>query len=159
MFATAFQVNAFQVNAFQIYIPPTPTSTQVGGDDAWITKEELKRIQRLQQKIAQRQRKLEQSTKDANANRKQAIRNLVDPKPIQSKKSKVQLKQEVKADIPLADTQELERSISYLERQLENIQQTVANRQEFARLQAHLRVLEAMRLAELDDEEALLFLL
>jgi fructose-1,6-bisphosphatase len=158
MFATAFQVNAFQNNAFQINVLP-PTPTQVGGDDAWITKEELKRIQRLQQKIAQRQRKLEQSAKDANANRKQAIRNLVDPKPIQSKKSKVQLKQEVKADIPLAETEELERSISYLERQLENIQQTVANRQEFARLQAHLRVLEAMRLAELDDEEALLFLL
>ena len=84
---------------------------------------------------------------------------MVDPKPIQSKKSKVQLKQEVKADIPLAETEELQRSISYLERQLENIQQTVANRQEFARLQSHLQVLEAMRLAELDDEEALLFLM
>lgn len=159
MFATAFQANAFQNNAFQINVlPPSPTQV-VGGDDAWITKEELKRIQRLQQKIAQRQRKLEQSAKDANANRKQAIRNLVDPKPIQSKKSKVQLKQEVKADIPLAETEELERSISYLERQLDNIQQTVANRQEFARLQAHLRILEANRLAELDDEETLLFLM
>jgi hypothetical protein len=160
MFATAFQANAFQNNAFQINVlPPPPTNIKFGGDDAWYTQEELKRIQRLQQKIAQRQRKLEQSAKDANANRKQAIRNLIDPKPIQSKKSKVQLKQKVKADIPSVDTQELERSISYLERQLDNIQQTVANRQEFARLQAHLRTLEANRLAELNDEETLLFLM
>jgi len=158
MFATAFQANAFQNNAFQIAGGP-PTPTQVGGDDGYITKEELRRIQKLQQKIALRQRKLEQSTKDANAYRKQSIRNIVDPKPIQVKQSKVQSKQEVKADTPLAETEELQRSISYLERQLDNLQQTVAQRQEFARLQAHLRILEAKRLAELDDEEAILFLM
>ena len=159
MFSTAFQANAFQNNAFQIVVGPTPTPTVVGGDDGYITKEELRRIQKLQQKIALRQRKLEQSTKDANAYRKQSIRNIVDPKPIQVKQSKVQSKQEVKADTPLAETEELQRSISYLERQLDNLQQTVAQRQEFARLQAHLRILEAKRLAELDDEEAILFLM
>jgi fructose-1,6-bisphosphatase len=159
MFSTAFQANAFQNNAFQIVVGPTPTPTVVGGDDAWISKEELRKIQKLQQKIALRQRKLEQSTKDANAYRKQSIRNIVDPKPIQVKQSKVQSKQEVKADTPLAETEELQRSISYLERQLDNLQQTVAQRQEFARLQAHLRILEAKRLAELDDEEAILFLM
>ena len=156
MFSTAFQANAFQNNAFQIAVLPPK---QVGGDDGYITKEELHRIQKLQQKIATRQRKLEQSTKDANAYRKQSIRNIVDPKPIQVKQSKVQSKQEVKADTPLAETEELQRSISYLERQLDNLQQTVAQRQEFARLQAHLRILEAKRLAELDDEEAILFLM
>jgi len=155
MFSTAFQANAFQNNAFQINLTPT----KIGGDDGYITKEELRRIQKLQQKIALRQRKLEQSTKDANAYRKQSIRNIVDPKPIQVKQSKVQSKQEVKADTPLAETEELQRSISYLERQLDNLQQTVAQRQEFARLQAHLRILEAKRLAELDDEEAILFLM
>ena len=154
--AIAFQANAFQNNAFQIAVLPPK---QVGGDDGYITKEELRRIQKLQQKIAARQRKLEQSTKDANAYRKQSIRNIVDPKPIQVKQSKVQSKQEVKADTPLAETEELQRSISYLERQLDNLQQTVAQRQEFARLQAHLRILEAKRLAELDDEEAILFLM
>ena len=46
MFATAFQANAFQNNAFQIYVPP-PSTLRVGGDDAWITPEELKRIKRL----------------------------------------------------------------------------------------------------------------
>ena len=158
MFATAFQSNAFQNNAFQVYGQPAPTKT--GGDDAWVTKEELRRIQKLQQKIAARQRKLEQFTKDANTFRKDAIRNLVDPKPIAKvKQSKVKLKQEVEADIPLAETEELQRSIAYLERQLDNIQQAVAQRQEYARLQAHLRILEAKRLEELDDEEAILFLM
>ena len=158
MFATAFQSNAFQNNAFQVYGQPAPIRT--GGDDAWVTKEELRRIQKLQQKIAARQRKLEQFTKDANTFRKDAIRNLVDPKPIAKvKQSKVKLKQEVEADIPLAETEELQRSIAYLERQLDNIQQAVAQRQEYARLQAHLRILEAKRLEELDDEEAILFLM
>jgi len=75
------------------------------------------------------------------------------------KQTKVQLKQEVKADIPLAETEDLQRSISYLERQKENILQAVAYRQEYARIQAHLRMLEAKRLEELDDEAALLLLL
>jgi fructose-1,6-bisphosphatase len=155
MFSTAFQANAFQINAFQIV---SAITNKVGGDDAWFTNEELKRIQKIQKKIAERQRRLEQEVKDANDNRKQAIRNLVDPKPIQVKQSKVQ-SLKVKADIPSVDTEELRQSISYLERQLDNIQQAVANRKEFAKLQAHLKVLEAKRLAELDDEEALLILM
>ena len=154
MFASAFQANAFQNNAFQI----VSSLSRIGGDDAWYTKEEYKRIQKLNKKIAERQRRLEQSVKDANNARKEAIRNLVDPKPIQVNKSKVQSLQ-VKADIPSVDTEELRQSISYLERQMDNIQQAVANRKEYARLQAHLRVLEAKRLAELDDEEALLILM
>ena len=158
MFSTAFQANAFQVNAFQIYIPPTPTSTTAGGDDAWYTKEELRRIQKIQQKIEARQRLLEKATKDANANRKQAIRDLVSPV-AKVKQSKVQLKQEVKADIPLAETEDLQRSISYLEAQRENILAAVAYREEFARLQTNLRILEAKRLEELDDEESVLLLL
>ena len=157
MFSTAFQANAFQKNAFQIYIPP-PSGEKVGGDDAWYTEEELRRIRKLHQKIADRQRKLEQATKDANASRKQAIKDLVSPV-AKVKKSKVQSIQEVKADIPSVDTQELQRSISYLERQRENILEAVAYRQEYARIQAHLRVLEAKRLEELDDEAAILLLL
>jgi len=158
MFSTAFQANAFQVNAFQIYIPPTPTSTKAGGDDAWYTEEELRRIQKIQQKIEARQRLLEKATKDANASRKQAIRDLVSPV-AKVKQSKVQLKQEVKADIPLAETEDLQRSISYLEAQRENILAAVAYREEFARLQTNLRILEAKRLEELDDEESVLLLL
>ena len=156
MFQTAFQANAFQNNAFQINV--TPVSNLGGGDDASWTPEELRRIQRLHQKIAERQRKLEQATKDANANRKQAFKDLIDPV-AKVKQSKVQSIQEVKADIPSVDTQELQRSISYLENQRNNILAAVAYRQETARLQAELRMLEAKRLEELDDEESVLILL
>ena len=158
MFSTAFQANAFQNNAFQVYVAPTPTNNLTGGDDAWYTAEELRRIQKIQQKIEARQRLLEKVTKDANANRKQAIRDLVSPV-AKVKQSKVQLKQEVKADIPLAETEDLQRSISYLEAQRENILAAVAYREEFARLQTNLRILEAKRLEELDDEESVLLLL
>ena len=158
MFQTAFQANAFQVNAFQIFIPPAPTTNTEGGDDAWVTKEELRRIQKLQQKIAERQRKLEQATKDANASRKQAFRNLIDPV-AKVKQSKVQSKQEVKADIPSVDTQELQRSISYLERQRDNILAAVAYRNQQTLIQEQLIYMEALRQEELDDEAALLLLL
>jgi hypothetical protein len=159
MFSTAFQANAFQVNAFQIYVPPPPDAKS-GGDDAWVTQDELKRIKRLRQKIAERQRRVEQAVKDANASRKKAFKDLIDPAPVAKvKQSKVQSKQEVKADIPLAETEELQRSISYLENQLDNILGAIAYRQQTARLQAELRMLEAKRLEELDDEESVLILL
>jgi len=157
MFSTAFQANAFQVNAFQIYIPP-PSDGKVGGDDASWTYEELKRIKRIQQKIAERQRLLEKATKDANASRKQAFRDQIDPV-AKVKQSKVQSKQEVKADIPLAETEDLQRSISYLERQRDNILAAVAYRNEMARIQYELQVLEAKRLEELDDEASILLLI
>ena len=152
MFQTAFQPNAFQNNAFQVFIP-------LGGDDggSW-TKEELRRVKRLHQKIAERQRKLEQATKDANANRKQAFKDQIDPV-AKVKQSKVQSIQEVKADIPSVDTEELQRSISYLERQRNNILEAVAVRHQQALMQEQLRVMEAKRQEELDDEAALLLLL
>jgi hypothetical protein len=160
MFSTAFQANAFQNNAFQVYIPPTPDNNLGGGDDASWTPEELKRLRKLSAKIAERQRKLEQATKDANASRKQAFKDKIDPKPVAKvKQSKVQSKQEVKADIPSVDTQELQRSISYLERQRDNILAAVAYRNEIARIEYELQVMEAKRQEELDDEATLLLLL
>ena len=157
-FASAFQANAFQNNAFQVSVPPPPDGNKVGGDDASWTPEELKRIQKIQQKIAERQRKLNESIKDANASRKQAFKDKIDPV-AKVKQSKVQSKQEVKADIPLAETEDLLRSISYLERQRDNILAAVAYRNEVARIQYELQVLEAQRQEELDDEVALLLLL
>jgi hypothetical protein len=158
MFSTAFQANAFQVNAFQINATPPPVTNLGGGDDAWVTKEEVRRIQKLQQKIAERQRLLEKATKEANASRKQAFKDQIDPV-AKVKQSKVQSKQEVKADIPSVDTQELQRSISYLERQRDNILAAVAYRQELANIEMRLQMLEAKRQEELDDEAALLLLL
>ena len=158
MFSPAFQIDAFQNNAFQtVFEPPLPLG---GGDDATWTPEELKRIRKLSAKIAERQRLLEKATKDAKAERKAAFKEQIDPTPVAKvKQSKVQSIQEVKADIPSVDTQELQRSISYLERQRNNILEAVAIRHEQALIKEHLRVLEAKRLEELDDEVSLLLLL
>ena len=154
----AFQANAFLNNAFQIVASPTPTPSLTGGDDASWTPEELKRIQKIQQKIAERQRKLNEAIKDANASRKQAFKDQIDPV-AKVKQSKVQSKQEVKADIPSVDTQELQRSISYLENQRDNILEAVAYRNQQYLIQEQLRIMEAKRLEELDDEESVLILL
>ncbi len=157
-FATAFQANAFQNNAFQIYIPP-PSTGKVGGDDAW-TEDDLKKLRKLSAKIAERQRKLNQAIKDANENRKKAFKEQIDPTPVAKvKKAKVQSKQEVKADIPSDDTLELQRSISYLERQRDNILEAVAYRHQQYLIQEQLQVMEAQRQEELDDESALLLLI
>jgi hypothetical protein len=158
-FTTAFQANAFQNNAFQIFIPP-PSTGQVGGDDASWTEDDLKRLRKLSAKIAERQRKLDQATKDAKAERKQAFKEQIDPTPVAKvKKAKVQSKQEVKADIPSDDTLDLQRSISYLERQRDNILEAVAYRHQQYLIQEQLRVMEAKRQEELDDEAALLLLI
>jgi hypothetical protein len=160
MFQTAFQSNAFQNNAFQIVTSPTPTPTLVGGDDASWTEDDLKRLRKLSAKIAERQRKLDQATKDAKAERKQAFKEQIDPTPVAKvKKAKVQSKQEVKADIPSDDTLDLQRSISYLERQRDNILEAVAYRHQQYLIQEQLRVMEAQRQEELDDESALLLLI
>lgn len=158
MFSTAFQANAFQNNAFQVYTSPTPTSNLDGGDDATWTPEELKRIRKLSAKIAERQRKLEKASKEANASRKQAFRDQIDPV-AKVKQSKVQSIQKVKADIPSVDTEELQRSISYLERQRNNILEAVAYRNQQYLIQEQLRIMEAKRQEELDDEVSLLLLI
>ena len=156
MFSTAFQANAFQNNAFQVYVPPTPTIG--GGDDATWTEDDLKRLRKLSAKIVERQRLLEKATKEANASRKQAFKDLIDPV-AKVKQPKVQSKQEVKADIPLAKTEDLQRSISYLERQRDNILAAVAYRNQQSLIQQQLFYMEAKRLEELDDEESVLILL
>ena len=159
MFSSAFQANAFQNNAFQIYVPP-PSTGKVGGDDATWTEEDLKRLRKLSAKINNKQRELEKAVKEANEARKKAFKEQIDPSPVAKvKRSKVESKQEVKADIPSVDLQELQRSISYLERQRNNILEAVAQRHYQALLQEQMRVLEAKRQEELDDEVALLLLL
>ena len=172
----AFQLNAFQPDAFQtlvvegyIYAVDSDdscliTGTVTGGEDNTghdgFTPEEIRRAKALDKKIAEQQRKLNEAIKQQNADRKKAIRDLVDPRPVAKvKKSKVESQSKVKADIPSVDTQELQRSISYLERQRNNILEAVAQRHYQALLQEQMRVLEAKRQEELDDEVALLLLL
>ena len=125
------------------------------------TREEIRRARNLDRKIKEKQLALLKAQKDAKKRRKQQIADLVDPPKIvaKSQQNKLQLIQEVKADTPLADTQELERSIAYLENQRSKLNRAVELRRQQAYIQAQLAILEAQRQAELDDEEALLMLL
>ena len=125
------------------------------------TPEEIRRARKLDAKIRAKELALLKAQKEAKDARKKAIRDLVDPPKVvaKSQQNNLQSIQEVKADIPSADTQELERSIAYLVNQRNNLLKTVAYRQEMARIQTQLAILEARRLAELDDEDSLLLLL
>jgi hypothetical protein len=154
---TAFQSNAFQNNAFQISgVPPSPITDTHDG----FTPEEIKRAKRLDKKIRERELALIKAKRADDEARKQSFRDLIDPKKVvQKQENKLQSIQEVKADKPSVDTQELERSIRYLENQRENLVKAVAHRQEALRLRTEYLILEAKRLAELDDEETILLLM
>ena len=159
MFQTAFQPSAFQNDAFQIYI--TPVVPSQGGDDAW-TPEERKRYKALQKKLKKAEEKrIEQLRLDAEK-RKQTIADLVDPKPVvkpqQKSKNNIQSNQEVSVDIP-SQLAAIDRYIANLVQQQQDLQTAVAMRSAKIRLEQELAVLEAKRLAELDDEEALLALI
>ena len=157
MFQTAFQPTAFQNDAFQIVINPS----RVGGDDAW-TPEERKRYKALQKKLRKAEEKRIAALKDDAQKRKQTIADLVDPKPVvkeqQKSKNNIQSNQEVSVDIP-SQLAAIDRYIANLVQQQQDLQTAVAMRSAKIRLEQELAVLEAKRLAELDDEEALLALI
>ena len=157
MFQTAFQPSAFQNDAFQINITPTPPS-RVGGDDAW-TKEELKRYKAIQKKLRQAEEKRIAALKDDAQSRKQTIADLVDPPKVNKRKqNKVQSNQEVSVDIP-SNLANIDRYIANLVKQQQDLQTAVAMRAAKLRLEQEIAILEVIRQAELDDEEALLALL
>jgi len=157
MFQTAFQANAFQNNAFQIDITPI----RVGGDDGGWTKEEYKRYKLLQKKLKKAEEaKIEAVKTDANQ-RKQTVRDLVDPQPVVAKvkQNEVESKPKVSVDIPSIDLTKYDKDIANLERKIQDLYKANALRQAQVAIEAELAVLEAKRLAELDDEEAILLLL
>ncbi len=139
---------------------PAPSPTGVDTHDGF-TPEEIRRARNLDRKIREKQLALYKAQQEAKKRRKQQLRDLIDPPKIvaKAKRNKLQSIQEVKADIPSVDTTELEQSIAYLENQRNNLQKAVAYRQEVARLQTELAILEAKRKAELDDEESILLLI
>lgn len=159
MFQTAFQANAFQNNAFQINITPVTPDKQ-GGDDAFWTKEELKRYRAIQKKLRVAEEKRFAALKADSENRKQAIADLVDPKPKVSKRKQKELQsnQAVSADTP-SQLANIDRYIANLVKQQQDLQTAVAMKSAKLRLEQELAVLEAKRQAELDDEQALLLLL
>ena len=151
---TAFQSNAFQNNAFQI-------SGLINDTHDGFTPEEIRRAKNLDRKIQEKELALVKAQRADREARKARIRGLIDPPKIvaKQKQNKLQSIQEVKAGTPPVDTTELEQSIAYLENQRNNLLKAVAYRQEVARLQTELVILEAKRLAELDDEESVLLLI
>jgi methionine synthase I (cobalamin-dependent) len=150
MFDTAFQANAFQNDAFQITITPTPTKK--GGDDAW-TPEERKRYKSLQKKLKKSELARMAAQKADQDARKAFIRNQIDPKV-----------SEPSLDVESVSVDKQKEIVNYnslianLERQKEDLLNAVLIRQAKERLEQEIAILEAKRLAELDDEEAILAL-
>jgi hypothetical protein len=157
MFQTAFQPTAFQNNAFQINItPPTPTGPT--GGDGW-TKEEWKHYQELDKKKRKAEAKRLAALKVDKENRKQAIADLIDPPKVSKRKQKeLQSNQAVSADTP-SQLANIDRYIANLDKQQQDLQTAVAMREAKLRLEQEIAILEAIRLAELDDEQALLLLI
>ena len=156
MFQTAFQPTAFQNDAFQIVI--TPVNPKQGGDDAW-TPEERKRYKALQKKLRKAEEKRIEALRLDAEKRRQVIEDLVDPKPVvQKQQNNIQSNQEVSVDIP-SNLANIDRYIANLVKQQQDLQTAVAMRAAKLRLEQELAVLEAKRLTELDDEEALLALI
>ena len=152
MFDTAFQVNAFQNDAFQIII--TPVDTKKGGDDASWTPEERKRYKALQKKLRIAEEKRMAAQKADQEARKDFIREQVSPTPkadvVESPQEIVEAKQKAIVNYDAL--------IANLERQREDLLNAVLIRQAKERLEQEIAILEAKRLAELDDEEAILAL-
>jgi hypothetical protein len=151
MFDNAFQVNAFQNDAFQIVI--TPTKVKNGGDDAW-TPEERKRYKALQKKLKKAEDARMAAQKADQEARKDFIREQVSPTP---KADVVESPQEIVESQQKAIVN-YDALIANLERQREDLLNAVLIRQAKERLEQEIAVLEAKRLAELDDEEAILAL-
>jgi hypothetical protein len=154
MFQTAFQPTAFQNNAFQINITPVGPS----GGDGW-TKEEWKHYQELDKKKRKAEAKRLAALKVDKENRKQAIADLIDPPKVSKRKQKeLQSNQAVSADTP-SQLANIDRYIANLIKQQQDLQTAVAMREAKLRLEQEIAILEAIRLAELDDEQALLLLI
>jgi hypothetical protein len=149
---TAFQTNAFQNNAFQIVITPTDNIKR-GGDDAW-TLEERKRYKALQKKLRKAEEARMAAQKADQEARKDFIREQVSPTPksdvVESPQQIVEAKQKAIVNYDAL--------IANLERQREDLLNAVLIRQAKEQLEQEIAILEAKRLAELDDEEAILAL-
>ena len=123
------------------------------------TKQERDRLKRIQKKLAQAERKKLDAYKAAQEARKAGIKELIDPTPKSKvKQNKVQSIQEVSADIP-SELTKFDDTIARLVKEQQELLHGAMLRQELIRVQTQLAIHEAMRLQELDDEEALLLLL
>ena len=137
---------------------PTPTPDAMDMHDGF-RPEEVKRLKKLQKKIAQIEAQKIQARLDKQLLRKQQIRDLIEPPLVTNKTTKVKSVSEVKIDKPSIDLKKLNATIINLERQKQQLLRTVELRNQVARAQALLAIHEAQLAAERDDEEALLLLI
>jgi methionine synthase I (cobalamin-dependent) len=153
MFDTAFQVNAFQNNAFQIVITPNAPTKQ-GGDDASWTPEERKRYKALQKKLKKAEEARMAAQKADQEARKDFIREQISPTP---KADVVESPQEI-VEAKQKEIVNYDALIANFERQRQDLLNAVLIRQAKERLEQEIAILEAKRLAELDDEMAIIAL-
>jgi len=125
------------------------------------TKREIERAKALDRKRRQVEEKLIEARRADGEARKKRFKDLIDPvaPKQQTKKNKVQLKQEIRIDTPSVEVKRLEAVIANLDRQEKELTQAIAYRKQIADTMAQLAILEAKARAEQDDEEALLMLL
>ena len=124
------------------------------------TKDDIRRAKELDKRLEKARRKLEEAQKAQKVARKQAFRDLIDPQPIVAKtqQNKVESVAKAKEDA-LADVIKASAAVKRIEMQRAELERSVALRLAQAQIETELAILNAKRLAELDDEEALLLLL
>jgi len=149
----------FPFSTITITVSPSPRTLGLsGGDDAW-TRKELKRYRELQQKRQEAELARIEAIRQQAENRKQNIADLVSPKKVSKRKQKeLQSNQQVSEDIP-SEVTDFDAIIASLANKEQDLLKAIALRQAKVVLEAEMAILEAKRLAEQDDEEALLALL
>ena len=124
------------------------------------TKDDIRRAKELDKKLDRARRKLEEAQKAQKIARKQAFRDAIDPKPIVAKTQQVKVESVEKSkEEALADLIKASAAVKRLEMQQAELQRSIALKLEQVRIETELAILNAKRLAEQDDEEALLLLL
>lgn len=137
----------------------TITSANVPDTHDGFTKEEIKRARELDKKLKRAREKLEEAKKQQKLIRKQKLRDLVDPQPIVAKTQQPDLEFVKAKEEALAEVIKASAAVKRLETQQAELQRAVALKLAQVQIQTELAILNAKRLAELDDEEALLLLL
>lgn len=177
--ANGFQPSAFQNNAFQIdpvtgsiyAIDQNDTGSFVGSVSGGgevvtdthdgFTREEYKRLKKLQKKLAIAEAQKLQQRINKRQQRRLSIESQIDPQSVAKlNETKVESREEVKSGKPPIDLKKLNAEIARLERQKAQLMLTVKLRNDLANAQMALAIHEAkIREQELDDETALLMLL
>lgn len=178
---TAFQSNAFQNSGFQvdpvtgvIYAIDQNDSCSMAGTVSGgpspeptidthdgFTPEEVKRIKKLQKKLAIAEAQKVQARLDKRMQRRKSLQDAISPQPVAKlNETKLELTKDVKIERKAVDLVKLNAEIAKLERQKQEIMRAAQLRMELARVQSELAIHEAkLRTEELDDEETLLMLL